>query len=306
MTQTHFYPIGKPGQKWGEAELAEWRKRQVRMRRYAVDVVPRIEALSGRFEKVQYGKLDYGGESYDLLALKSPNFDPEVPLALITGGVHGYETSGVLGVLEFLERHSADYAGQVNLLSVPCVSPWGYERINRWNFDALDPNRNFFSDSQASESRALIKLVGSFDLPFLMHIDLHETTDSDESEFRPAKSSRDGEEFKPGLIPDGFYLVDDAANPQPEFQAAIIEAVEEVTHIAPPDADNEIIGSPVVAHGVIQYPLAELGLCGSITRARYTTTTEVYPDSAKTTIEECVKAQMTAVRAALDYSLKNQ
>jgi len=303
MTQTHFYPIGKPGQKWDEAELAEWRMRRVRQRRYDIDVAPRVEALTDRFEKIAYGQLDYGGERYDLLALKSPEFDPELPIALITGGVHGYETSGVLGALEFLERHGADYTGKVNLVAAPCVSPWGYERVNRWNFNALDPNRNFFSSSQAGESRALIEFVRSFEKRFLMHIDLHETTDSDESEFRPAKSSRDGEAFEPGLIPDGFYLVDDSANPQPEFQAAIIEAVEKVTHIAPPDANNEIIGSPVVAHGVIQYALAELGLCGSITGARYTSTTEVYPDSARTNPNECVQAQVAAVRAALDYSL---
>lgn len=306
MTQTHFYPIGKPGQKWGEAELTEWRSRRSRERRYDVDVVPRIEKLAGKYDKIHYGQLDYAGERYDLLALKSPGFEPGLPVALITGGVHGYETSGVLGALEFLERRGSDYAGKINLIAAPCVSPWGYERINRWNFDALDPNRNFFPDSQAGESRALIKLVKSFDMPFLMHIDLHETTDSDESEFRPAKSSRDGEAFEPGLIPDGFYLVDDSANPQPEFQAAIIEAVEKVTHIAPPDANNEIIGSPIVSRGVIQYPLAELGLCASITGARYTTTTEVYPDSPKTTPEECVLAQVTAVSAALDYSLKHR
>jgi hypothetical protein len=32
-------------------------------------------------------------------------------------------------------------------------------------------------------------------------IDLHETTDSDESEFRPALAARDGKPFELGLIP---------------------------------------------------------------------------------------------------------
>ena len=143
MSDAHFYPIGVPGQKWGDAELAAWRLRQARHRRYEVDVVPRIEALADRYDKITYGALDYAGEHYDLLALKSRTFDPGLPLALITGGVHGYETSGVLGVLGFLERKGCDYADKVNLLAVPCVSPWGYERINRWNYDAIDPNRNF-------------------------------------------------------------------------------------------------------------------------------------------------------------------
>lgn len=55
-----------------------------------------------------------------------------------------------------------------------------------------------------------------------LHIDLHETTDTDETEFRPALAARDGEPFEPGAIPDGFYLVDDSDSPQPEFQQALI------------------------------------------------------------------------------------
>ena len=49
--------------------------------------------------------------------------------------------------------------------------------------------------------------------------------------------------------------------------------------------------------------LAKLGLCASITGARFTTTTEVYPDSPRTTAEECSRAQVTAVCAALDHAL---
>lgn len=303
MTNDRFYPIGTPGQPWGAAELDQWRARQPRRRRYDADVLPRIDALADRFERIVYGQTDYAGETYPLLALRGRDFDPALPGALVTGGVHGYETSGVMGALAFLETRAADYAGRVNLLVAPCVSPWAYERINRWNYDAIDPNRNFRADGPAREATALIELVRSAGQPFLLHIDLHETTDSDESEFRPALAARDGKPFEPGLIPDGFYLVDDSANPQPEFQQAVIAAVERVTHIAPADADGEIIGSPVVAHGVIEYPLAELGLCGRITGARFTTTTEVYPDSPRTNAEECLRAQVAAVCAALDHVL---
>jgi hypothetical protein len=297
------YPVGIAGRPWGDTERGQWRALQVRRRRYDADVVPRIDALTDRFEKVAYGKLDYAGGTYTLFALRDRVFDPALPTALVTGGVHGYETSGVLGVLDFLETRTGDYAGRVNLLAVPCVSPWAYERIHRWNYDAIDPNRNFRADGPAREATALIELVRSVKTGFLLHIDLHETTDSDESEFRPALAARDGKAYEPGEIPDGFYLVDDSANPQPAFQQAIIAAVERITHIAPADAHGEIIGSPVVAHGVIEYPLAELGLCPSITGARYTTTTEVYPDSPRTNPAECVRAQVAAVCAALDYAL---
>jgi len=305
MTDSAYYPVGTPGEPWGTLELEQWRSRQSRLRRYDVDVVPRIDALADRYERIGYGQLDYAGEQYALLALRDRHFDPALPVALLTGGVHGYETSGVLGALDFLETAAADYTDKVNMLAVPCVSPWAYERINRWNYDAVDPNRNFRADGPAREATALIELVRSTPGPFVLHIDLHETTDSDESEFGPARAARDGKTFEPGLIPDGFYLVDDSANPQPEFQQSIIAAVEQVTHIAPADAQGEIIGSTVVAHGVIEYPLTELALCPSITGARYTTTTEVYPDSPRTTPEECVRAQVTAVRAALDHALSH-
>ena len=62
----------------------------------------------------------------------------------------------------------------------------------------------------------------------------------------------------------------------------------------------------MLAPGVIAYPLATLGLCAGITGARYTTTTEVYPDSSRTTPDECKRAQAAAVCAALDYVLAVQ
>lgn len=303
MSNTSLYPIGVPGKPWGTLEVGQWRSQQVRHRHYATDIVPRIEALADRYEKIEYGNLDYAGERYPLLALRDRQFDPGLPTALVTGGVHGYETSGVLGALTFLEEYGRAYHGELNFLVAPCVSPWAYERINRWNYDAIDPNRNFRVGGPSREATALIDLVQSTPGLFLVHIDLHETTDSDAFEFGPAKAARDGTVNDFETIPDGFYLVDDRENPQPGFQQAIIAAVEAVTHIAPADPRGEIIGSPVVAPGVIELPFAALGLCGSITGARFTTITEVYPDSSRATPSECVEAQVAAVRAALDFAL---
>jgi hypothetical protein len=219
--------------------------------------------------------------------------------------VHGYETSGVHGALQFLETRAADYAGRANLLVVPCVSPWGYERIHRWNRDAVDPNRNFRDGSPSQEAAALLALVAPLRDRFVLHIDLHETTDTDESEFRPALAARDGVAYEPGEIPDGFYLVGDSEDPQPAFQQAVVIAVAEVTHIAPADDNGQIIGSPMVAPGVINYPLGKLGLCAGITDARYRTTTEVYPDSPRATPEQCNAAQVAATCAAIDFALEH-
>jgi len=296
--------IGEAGVPWGEPERAQWRAAQTRRRSYLGDVVPRIEALADRYERIAYGEIKYADEAYTLYALRSRVIDAALPKVLVTGGVHGYETSGVLGALAFLDEAAGDYDGRVNLLVAPCVSPWAYERINRWNYDAIDPNRNFRADGPR-EATALIEVVRSFADDYLLHIDLHETTDSDETEFRPALSARDGKVFEPGEVPDGFYVVADSADRQLEFQQAIIAAVEKVTHIAPPDAKGEIIGSPVLVHGVIEYPFSELGLCPSITNARLKTTTEVYPDSPRATPEICINAQVAAVRAALDFALRH-
>ena len=110
-----FYAIGTPGQPWGDTERAQWLAGQRKQRSHADDVLSAIDRLRDRFDVVEYGRLDYAGETYPLLALKSREWRDELPVALVTGGVHGYETSGVHGALRFAERDAADYAGRVNL-----------------------------------------------------------------------------------------------------------------------------------------------------------------------------------------------
>lgn len=300
---TQAYPIGTPGTPWGDAEKAQWLAQRQVQRSYQEQVVAKVQALAGTLELTQYGALSVDAQRYPLLALKTPNWQPHKPYVLVTGGIHGYETSGVQGAIQFARDHALGYGEHFNLLVVPCVSPWGYEMINRWNPLAIDPNRSFREDSPSEEAAALQQLVAGIKAPFLCHVDLHETTDSDESEFRPALAARDGKIFEPGTIPDGFYVVDDSESPQPAFQQAIVEAVAKVTHIAPADPDGTIIGSPVVAPGVIQYPLKKLGLCASVTGAPYSCTTEVYPDSPKATDAICNDAQVAAICGALDYLL---
>ena len=304
MIAQPFYPIGTPGQPWTDTDKAAWRERLEVQRSYQDEVRTRLERLGPHLRVEQYGALSIDPDRYPLFTVTGARELPDAPWVLITGGVHGYETSGVQGALAFLDTAAEAYLERLNLVVAPCVSPWGYEMINRWNPHALDPNRSFVEHSRAEESAALMKRVRELGVSFLVHIDMHETTDSDESEFRPALAARDGLPFEPGLIPDGFYTVGDTANPEPEFQAAIIAAVEQVTHIALADERGEIIGSKVTQHGVINYPFAALGLCASVTDARLTTTTEVYPDSPRATAQICNAAQLAAVRAALDFGLE--
>lgn len=312
MSDERFYPIGTPGQPWTEADKATWLGQRNIERSYKDEVLAKLEGVGGPelapgFLVEQYGALSIDAARYPLFVARPAEPKAGLPWALITGGVHGYETSGVQGALEFLREHASAYLDRLNLVIAPCVSPWGYEVINRWNPETHDPNRSFVADSPAEESASLMRLVADLKAEhgatFLVHMDLHETTDSDEDEFRPALAARDGKAFEPGLIPDGFYTVGDTENPQAGFQGAIIAAVEQVTHIAPADDKGEIIGCPVVQRGVINYPLDGLGLCAGVTGARFTTTTEVYPDSPKTTPEDCNAAQVAAVRGGLDYAL---
>ncbi|MGR5117125.1 M14 family metallopeptidase [Vibrio astriarenae] len=298
--KTEFqYPIGVSGQPWGDEEKKAWLDSRAVQRLYQEEVVPKIQALADQFYINQYGALSYDADRFPLFCLKSKNWDEDKPIVVVTGGVHGYETSGVHGALLFAKQHAEAYEDKFNFIIAPCVSPWGYEVINRWNPNAIDPNRSFYQDSPAEESAALRALVK--DLDVLAHFDLHETTDSDETEFRPALAARDGKAYIEGMIPDGFYTVGDTLNPQPEFQKAIIDSVRKVTHIAPADDNGQIIGADVVQDGVILYPMVELALCGGVTNCQYGTTTEVYPDSAKVTDDECNRAQVAAIVGGLDY-----
>ncbi|WP_325894360.1 M14 family metallopeptidase [Grimontia sp. NTOU-MAR1] len=300
---SNTYPIGTPGQPWGKEEKSQWLNTVSIKRSYQEEVVTKIEALKNRFDIEQYGALSYNVARYPQFGICSRNIDASKPTILITGGVHGYETSGVHGALKFLDIEAQNYTEYFNLVVAPCVSPWGYETINRWNPQAVDPNRSFYENSPSEEAKNVMEWVKGLGLKIFTHIDLHETTDTDESEFRPALAARDGKEYEEDIVPDGFYLVGDTDMPNTEFQTAIINEVRKVTHIAPADDQGNIIGAPLEQEGVINYPTKKLGLCSGFTNCQYGTTTEVYPDSPKVTNDECNDAQVAAVRGALNYLL---
>ncbi len=300
-----FYPIGTPGTPWSDQERQAWHDAQSARRSYREEVIARLDSLPSAFSVTQYGALPVDPQRYPLFALTADGAGPSAPWALITGGVHGYETSGVQGALDFAHGAASRYLDRINLLVLPCVSPWGYEMITRWNPNAVDPNRSFRTDAPAEEAAAAMALVRERDLRFLMHIDLHETTDSDEDEFRPALAARDGKAFEPGTIPDGFYTVGDADRRQLGFQQAIVDAVSQVTHIADADSEGKLIGTETDAPGIIHIPARRLGLCAGVSDATYTSTTEVYPDSDRVTADECNAAQVAAASGALDYALSH-
>ena len=289
--------------KWGPVERRTWLDKQSIKRSYQEDVISKIEKCTENFTVTEYGALEFDSSRYPVYVLKSKNFSADKPTVLITGGVHGYETSGVQGAIRFVETSAAQYSKDFNIVVAPCISPWGYETINRWNPYCVDPNRSFYSDSPSDEAAALMQMLAKLETPLLAHIDLHETTDTDNSEFMPALDARDATETVLSEIPDGFYLVGDLQNPCIEFQRSIIQSVAKVTHIAPADKHGCIIGASLSQPGVINYPTKKLGLCSGFSNARFSTTTEVYPDSPKVNDENCILAQVNAVQAALDFIL---
>lgn len=301
MNTQNAYPIGTPGEPWGEKEKAQWFERQSVKRSYHQEVVSKLENLRQRFTLIRYGGLSQSKVRYPLYAVKIGKWDGAKPGILITGGVHGYETSGVQGAIRFLETTASAYLGNFDFLVAPCVSPWAYETINRWNPAAIDPNRSFYANSPCEESAALMALVDSGEYELTAHFDLHETTETDNTEFRPALAARDAVSHDNWHIPDGFYTVGDTGKPEPGFQKAVIDSVEKVTHIAPPAEDGKIIGEAVEQWGVINYRAKELGLCMGLSDARFVTTTEVYPDSPRVTDKDCILAQVAAVTGGLDY-----
>ena len=97
----------------------------------------------------------------------------------------------------------------------------------------------------------------------------------------------------------------DTLKPSPEFQKAIIQAVEKITHIAPADETGRLIGELLQQHGVINYATKALSLCAGLTNAKFVSTTEVYPDSPKVDNKNCIQAQVAAVTGALAYVSDN-
>jgi hypothetical protein len=286
---------------WGNKEKEDWLNEQSIKRSYRDEVITRIEELKDDFDVFQYGSLSYDPIRYPLYMIKTKNFDKKRKTIVFTGGVHGYETSGVHGALSFLQQEALKYVSYFNIVCAPCISPWAYESINRWNPLAIDPNRSFYPHSPAEECKLFLEAISALNIEIFAHFDLHETTDTDNTVFRPALEKRDGIPQKIWDIPDGFYLVGNTSNPQRGFQKAIIDSVKEVTHIAPSDKDGKIIGVPLDQEGVINYDMKKLFLCGGFSNAEFSTTTEVYPDSPLASGEICAQAQVAALRGGLNY-----
>ena len=78
-----FFPIGTPGEPWGEEERREWFEARSVQRSYRDEVLAKVETLDSSFERFQYGSLPLDPDRYPLLAVKSLSENPKAPLSLI-------------------------------------------------------------------------------------------------------------------------------------------------------------------------------------------------------------------------------
>jgi len=143
MTTEQSYKIGTPGQPWGNAEKSAWFQAQTVKRSYQSQVVSKIksihQSLSELLDLKRYGALSYDSEAYELWLFRSKQWQQDKPTILVTGGVHGYETSGVFGALRFVETELVKYSDNFNFIVAPCISPWGY-KTNDLDPPHLDSN----------------------------------------------------------------------------------------------------------------------------------------------------------------------
>ena len=298
------------------------------VRSYRKDVLYPLAALQS-FELHNYGALTKDPARYPLIAVVSTDWSSERASILITGGVHGDETSGVHATLRFLQDALASgYTDLFNIVAVPVVCPWGYETGTRWSVSTsddaeermclgfpsefahvVDPNRSFRPAALEGPCEETAALCGFLDGLSMRgrridcHLDLHE--------YSPPYAT-DGD--------SGYFIIGDAERPQPAWYDAMIRAVLPVTPVATvhPAAvepasvweawrafnhDGEMYISykdvALESAGVVcLYDPKAYGYCVGVTQAELTATIEA---CAAAGFETCVAAHVAAIHGALDY-----
>ena len=295
------YAIGTPGRPWGAPERARWRAGRKRRRCYATDVRARLHALPpATFSVEQYGALSHDPVRYPL-AVCTRTWRSDRHAVLVTGGVHGYETSGVHGALRFLESRARAWGRHCIVCVVPCVSPWSYEHNERWNAEAVDPNRSFGEAIPAGEPRARAEeavaltqyLRARHAGRWACHVDLHETTASDLTEFDPARCARDGLSLSTLVIPTVLCHRRRGA-PRAAFLAAVVRAARHAHRAA-----CRALGTRLTTKDWRDLPPS------STRHARVVDATAAYSEvrpGGRTRRRAPVCAQLGAVGAAFEYT----
>lgn len=302
---------------WNESQVRDWRQSVVaagKKRDYG-EIVSRVTRLPANTHVIEnYATTSDGNPQFRITVGDVGNGNPNI---LITGGVHGYEPSGIEAALIFAEKKAQPLTARFNFVIYPCLSPWAFEHDQRWNADGEDPNRLFtrtpgapkphvFRTTDIEECRHFMNSMESNGVTFACAVDLHETCDRDIG-LRILRSERFDEELAPDYreIPQGYYLTlsrreaEEDNDTQLSLGRAIIDEVRKVSPIAP---ESTILNGKRNDGGIIlSAPSNGLLRTYFDNHAKLVAVTEVYPDHKAMTPEKTVAAQLASIQGALNY-----
>lgn len=302
---------------WNQSQCETWRKHvleQGALRNYE-DIISRVTRLPANTHTFEnYGTTAQG---HSLLRVTVGDINNGRPNILITGGVHGYEPSGVEAALKFLEDDAPSLTDTFNFVVYPCLSPWAYEYDQRWNPQAEDPNRLFarnlgnakphvHREMDIDECRHFMNSMETSGIVFSCAIDLHETSNRD-IDLRILRAERFDETLANDYkeIPQGYYLTlskresESENDLQRRFGKSIIDRVQEPSPIAP---EPTILSGKTNEGGIILSPPSN-GLLRTYLdgHAKIVAVTEVNPDAPGMIWEKTVQAQLASIHGAMDY-----
>lgn len=96
------------------------------------------------------------------------------PSLLIAAGIHGEEPAAVLGLIDWLNRHAAQWTDRLALTVFPCLNPWGFERGIRYDPKGNDLNRQFDRPTHPAVAAFCREVAG---MRFDLFMDMHEDCD---------------------------------------------------------------------------------------------------------------------------------
>lgn len=286
---------------WSADRCAAWYGQQPQVRDYVRDVVERARAVTLPPSLVlsSYG----AAHGDDLICVAPRAIDSSKPSLSITGGVHGYEPSGIDASLQLIETGAQNYRDRANIFIFPCVTPAAYRIHHRWTHGANDTNREFFAGTNVIEAALLMQRIESLGVSFTSAIDCHETPIEDRL-FRRLRADRYGTPLTgdPDLLPDGFHMmVPDTALLRHSVQECARTLMDAVARITPIATDELIVGNKN-DRGVIPSSASGTLTRWMSARSDFAATTEVVTENISA--RNATRIQLTAIQAAADYMLK--
>lgn len=129
------------------------------------EIVQRSGLLANRYsDRVSYSEIGPSAEGRPIPVLSFGDADRDLPLMMVTGGMHGSEETGraaSLALAEWLATEGADHLARLSVVVVPCLNPDGTERNSYHNAQDINLYKSFRHDapSTAVEGRAAEELA---------------------------------------------------------------------------------------------------------------------------------------------------